>query len=188
MPAAESLVRDALTSRSDGHEAALRAMLAAKARRSAQAAFLPRVGLEGGWEFNGQGLADQRSSWIVGAQVQLNLFRGFGDTARIAETQHAERRAQAEREGVERAIEVEVRAALARLDAARGRERVGQQALAQARESQRIVRDRYESGLASIGDVLRAARAVLDSESRATAARLDVVVEAVALDRAAGRL
>ena len=110
------------------------------------------------------------------------------DSARMAEARHAEVRAQAEREGLERAIEVEVRAAMARLDAARERERVGQAALMQARESQRIVRDRYDGGLATISDVLRAAGAVLDAESRATAAQADVILEAVALDRAVGRL
>lgn len=187
-PAADSLVAEAQVARPDRREADLRALIAANTRRSAQAAFLPRVAVQGGWEFNGQRLTDQQSSWIVGAQVQVNVFRGFGDTARIAEARHAEARAQAERDGVERAIEVEVRAALARLDAARGRERVGQEALTQARESQRIVRDRYDSGLATIGDVLRAAGAVLDAESRATAAQTDVIIQAVALDRAAGRL
>jgi outer membrane protein TolC len=187
-PAADSLVAEAQVARPDRREADLRALIAANTRRSAQAAFLPRVAVQGGWEFNGQRLTDQQSSWIVGAQLQVNVFRGFGDTARIAEARHAEARAQAERDGVERAIEVEVRAALARLDAARGRERVGQEALTQARESQRIVRDRYDSGLATIGDVLRAAGAVLDAESRATAAQTDVIIQAVALDRAAGRL
>jgi outer membrane protein len=184
----EALIREALSSRSDRREAELRTTLAANARDAARAAFLPRVGVQGGWEFNGQGLTDQRASWIVGAQVQMNLFRGFGDSARLAEARYAEVRAQAEREGVERAIEVEVRAAMARLDAARDRERVGQAALTQARESQRIVRDRYDGGLATISDVLRAAGAVLDAESRATAAQADVIIEAVALDRAVGRL
>ena len=106
----------------------------------------------------------------------------------MAEARYAEVRAQSEREGLDRAIEVEVRAAVARLDAARERERVGQAALMQARESQRIVRDRYDGGLATIGDVLRAAGAVLDAESRATSAQVDVIIEAVALDRAVGRL
>ena len=187
-PAADALIREAKASRPDRREADLRAQLAANAHRSAQAAFLPHVGVQGGWEFNGQSLTDQRSSWIVGAQVRLNVFRGFGDAARIAEARHTETRALAEREALERGIEVEVRAALARLDAARGRQRVGEAALAQARESQRIVRDRYDSGLATMADVLRAAGAVLDAESRATSARIDVIGQAVALDRAAGRL
>ena len=182
------LIREALSSRSDRREAELRTTLADNAHDTARAAFLPRVGVQGGWEFNGQTLTDQRASWIVGAQVQMNLFRGFADSARMAEARYAQVRAQSEREGLDRAIEVEVRAAMARLDAARERERVGQAALMQARESQRIVRDRYDGGLATIGDVLRSAGAVLDAESRATAARVDVIIEAVALDRAVGRL
>jgi outer membrane protein TolC len=187
-PPADVLIREAQASRADRREADLRILIAANARRSAQAAFLPRVGVQGGWEFNGRTLTDQRSSWIIGAQVQLNVFGGFGDAARVAGARSAEARTQAERDGVERAIEVDVRAALARLDAARGRQRLGEAALAQARESQRILRDRYDSGLAAIGDVLRAASAVLDAEARSTAARMDAIGQAIALDRAVGRL
>jgi outer membrane protein TolC len=186
-PAADTLVREALSARSERRAAELGAALAANARRTAQAAFLPRVGVQGGWEFNGQRLTDQRASWIVGAQVQMR-FHAFGDLARVAEARHSEIRVRAERDGVDRAIAVEVRSALARLNAARDRERVGQMALRQARESQRIVRDRYDGGLATIGDVLRATETVLDAESRATSARMDVVIRSVELDRAVGRL
>jgi outer membrane protein TolC len=38
-----------------------------------------------------------------------------------------------------------------------------------------------------VGDVLRAAQAVLDAELQHTAARVDVITAAAALDRAAGR-
>jgi outer membrane protein TolC len=146
------------------------------------------VNLQGGWEFNGATLGDQQSSWVVGAEVRMNLFRGFADTARITEASHAHARATAERERIVRRIEVNVRAALAQLTAARAREEVGRAALTQARESQRIIRDRYESGLATVTDVLRAAEATLDAESRATAAEMDVILQTVALDRALGRL
>jgi outer membrane protein TolC len=184
----DGLIREARMLRPDRRAADLLATLAANARRTAEAAFLPRVGVQGGWELNGQGVTDLRSSWMIGAQVQMNLFRGFGDAARVAEAGHAEARVRAERDGLERAIEVEIRAAHARLGAARAREQVGQATLAHARESQRIVRDRYDSGLATVGDVLRAASTVLDAESRATSAHMDVIVQAVALDRAVGRL
>jgi outer membrane protein TolC len=89
---------------------------------------------------------------------------------------------------VVRRIEVDVRAALAQLAAARAREETGRATLTQARESQRIVRDRYESGLTTVTDVLRAAEATLDAEARATAAETDVILQSVALDRALGRL
>jgi outer membrane protein TolC len=142
----------------------------------------------GGWEFNGATLGEQRSAWIVGAQVQINLFRGFADSARLAEARHAGARAAAEREQIERSIELEVRTAAARLEAARARHDAGRAALAQARESQRIIRDRYEGGLATVTDVLRAAESSLEAESRATAAEMDVILQGVALDRALGRL
>ena len=125
---------------------------------------------------------------VFGADVRINLFNGFANTARMAEASHARTRALAERERVERRIEVDVRAALAHLAAARAREAAGRTALDQARESQRIIRDRYDGGLATVTDVLRAAEAALDAESRATAAEMDVILQTVALDRALGRL
>jgi outer membrane protein TolC len=169
-------------------QAELNQRLADNAQRTARAGYLPTVGVQAGYEFNGSAFDDQQSSWIVGAQVQLNLFRGFGDRARVAGAKHAQARAEAERERVARSIEVDVRAALARLTAARARQDAGRAALAQARESQRIIRDRYESGLATVTDVLRAAEASLDAESRSTAADMDVILQSVALDRALGRL
>jgi outer membrane protein TolC len=94
----------------------------------------------------------------------------------------------AERERVDRRLDVDVRVALVGWTTARAREDAGRAALAQARESQRIVRERYEGGLATIGDVLAAAEAVRAAESRATAAEMDVILQGVALDRALGRL
>ena len=184
----DMLVREALTIHPERRQAELRQQLADNARRTARAAWLPTVAAQAGWEFNGATLATQQSSWVVGAEVRLNLFNGFGDDARMTEAAHAQTRAAAERERIERSIEVEVRAALAQLTAARAREDAGRAALAQARESQRIIRDRYETGLASVTDVLRAAEATLAAESRATAAEMDVILQTVALERAIGRL
>lgn len=183
-----AFVRDALTTHPQLRQANVQLQLADNGRRAARAALLPTAGLQGGWEFNGATLGAQQSSWVIGAEVRVNVFRGFADRARVAEAGHAYVRATAERERVERRIEVDVRAALAQLTAARAREDAGRAALAQARESQRILRDRYESGLATVTDVLRAAEAALDAESRATTAEMDTILQSVALDRALGRL
>jgi outer membrane protein TolC len=183
-----ALVREALATHPQLRQANVALQLADNGRRTARAGLLPTIGVQGGWEFNGATLGDQQSSWIIGAEVRVNVFRGFADSARMTEAGHAYVRAGAEREGVERRIELEVRGALARLAAARAREEAGRTALAQARESQRIIRDRYESGLATVTDVLRAAEATVEAESRATTAELDVILHTVALDRALGRL
>jgi outer membrane protein TolC len=185
---AEALVREALEEHPERASARLATRLAENARQSAEAALLPRVGVQGGWELNGHTFANSRSSWSVGAHVQLNLFRGFADAARIAEARHAQTRAAAEQEAAERRIARDVRTALARVNAARAREAAGRAASLQAGESQRIVRDRYESGLATAADVLQAAGAVLDAESRATEAETEVILQLIALERAVGRL
>ncbi|HET9272076.1 MAG TPA: TolC family protein [Vicinamibacterales bacterium] len=184
----DALARGALTTHPDLRQADVHLQLADNGRRTARAALLPSVGVQAGWEFNGATVGAQQSSWVIGAEMRVNVFRGFADTARISEASHAHARATAERERVERRIEVDVRGAFAQLAAARAREEAGRAALSQARESQRIIRDRYEGGLATVTDVLRAAEATLDAESRATGAEMDVVLRTVALDRALGRL
>ena len=185
---ADALVRETLPTHPHHRQATVDVQLTDNAWRTARAALLPTVGLQGGWEFNGASLAAQQSSWVIGAEVRVNIFRGFADTARMAEARHAQARATAERERVDRRIEVAVRSALAQLATARAREDTGRAALTQARESQRIIRDRYENGLATVTDVLRAAEATLEAESRTTAAEMDVILQSIALDRALGRL
>ena len=184
----DALVREALTKHPQLLQADIHLQLAENGRQTAHAALWPTVAVQGGWEFNGETLGAQQSSWVIGAEVRVNVFRGFADTARMTEARHAQVRATAERERVERRIEVDVRGALAQLAAARAREEAGRAALMQARESQRIIRDRYEGGLATVTDVLRAAEAALEAESRATTAETDVILQTLALDRALGRL
>jgi outer membrane protein TolC len=185
---ADDLVREALATHPRLREANVHLQLADNGLRRARAALLPTAGVQGGWEFNGATLGAQQSSWVIGAEVRVNVFRGFADTARMAEARQAQVRAAAERERAARRVEVDVRGALAQLTAARAREDAGRAALTQARESQRIIRDRYENGLATVTDVLRAAEATLGAESRATTAEMDAILQAVALDRALGRL
>jgi outer membrane protein TolC len=181
-------VREALTRHPRRREADVRIQLADNARRAARAALLPAISAQAGWELNGDTPSTRRSSWGLGVDVRINLFDGFETRARTAEAAQARVRAIAERERLDRRIEVDVRAALAEWTAARAREDVGRAALAQARESQRIVRERYDGGLATITDVLRAAEAVRTAESRATAAEMTVILQRLALERALGRL
>jgi outer membrane protein len=177
----------ALKRRPEAHRAELQERLARVQHAGARAAFLPQLGWQGGYEWNGADFADRAGGWMVGAEVRINVFRGLADRARVAEAASAVHRAAAERSLAESGIRLDVRSAWLRLEAAGARVGVGRAAVAQARESQRILRDRYESGLAVVGDVLRAAQALLDAELQHTAAQVDVVMEAAALDRAVGR-
>ena len=82
---------------------------------------------------------------------------------------------------------LDVQIAIARLEAARASEVVGRSAADQARESRRIVRDRYESGLMDAAILLRAADAVQQADAQQIAARVNVLTATATLQRAIGR-
>lgn len=154
---------------------------------SARGSHWPQVIAQAGAEANGGSFADRQTAWSAGLQVRWNLFAGGANAARVAEAAAGVARADAERERAERGIRLAVRTAAAEHDAARARERTGQRMVEQARESQRIIRDRYESGLAPASELLRAAELVAQAEAARIAAAIDVHVALAALERAAGR-
>ena len=85
------------------------------------------------------------------------------------------------------AARLDVRIALARVHAARATEAVGRAAVEQARESRRIIRDRYEAGLTDVASLLRAAEAVVQADTQQTAAQVAVLTQTAALERTLGR-
>ena len=164
-----SLEAEALENRPDVKLAALQEQLAGATETAARAAFLPQVAAQAGWEFNGGAWNTRASSWVVGAVARINVFHGFADKARLAEAREQATRRALEREKAETAARLDVYVAVARLDAARASEAVGRAAVEQARESRRIIRDRYEAGLTDVASLLRAAEAVVQAETQQTA-------------------
>ena len=177
----------ALASRPDLRLAGLRERQAEAAVAAARAAWLPTIHAQAVWEANGDAFASRASSWMVGAVARVNLFRGLGDRARLAEARVAQSARAVEREKAEVAARLEVRTAAAALDAARAANAVGRAAVDQAREGHRIIRDRYESGLADVAALLSAADAVQDAEARHAAARVEVTIAAAVLTHALGK-
>lgn len=186
-PNLTTLDAQALANRPDITIANLREQQAIAARETARAAFLPQVGAQLGWEMNGGQWDARASSWVVGAVARVNLFQGFADRARLAEARAVVARRALEREQAEAAVRLEVRVVLARLDEASARLSTGLAGVAQARESQRIIRDRYESGLADVVALLRAAEAVQEADTQQIAAQIDVMLAGAALDHAMGK-
>jgi outer membrane protein TolC len=186
-PPTADLEAEALANRPDLIRAAAQERLAREAITMAKSGFYPQAAVQGVYEFNGGTFTDRASAWTIGAVFRWNLFGGFADSAKLGEAKAAAERASAERARQEAAARVDVRAAAARLEEARARVEVGRLAAAQAKESQRIVRDRFDAGLAPVNDLLRSAMAVLDAEYHRTAAAIDVLVSAALLERARGR-
>jgi outer membrane protein len=182
-----SLEAEALRERPDVRVAALQEELAGATVAAARAAFVPHVAAQAGWELNGGQWNTRSSSWVVGAVARINVFQGFAGKARLAEAREQTTRRALEREKAETAARLDVHIAVARLDAARATDAIGRAAVEQARESRRIVRDRYEAGLTDIVSLLRAAEAVVQAETQQTAAQMAVLTETAALERTLGR-
>ncbi len=181
-----ALVTRALTARAEMKQAGLRREMADAQRRGARAALFPQVSLQAAAEANGETFADRASAWSVGLQVRWNAFAGGADAARLRQAAAATARADADRERLETAIRLEVRTAAANLDAAYAREAAIRRMVEQARESRRMIRDRYEAGLVPASELLRADNAVLEAEAARIGAVVDVHVGEAALHYAVG--
>jgi len=180
-------MEDALKRRPEVEQAALRQDVSRALWQSARSVLLPQMVAMGGYEWNDGNRGTPAGSWVAGVTVRMSVFAGGANLARIRQASFAVRRSLAEASRVETDVRFEVLSAVEQLAAARARQEIGRATVTQARESQRIIRDRYEAGIAPAADVIRAATAVLDAEAQRIDAVVDLIVGEAALRRAAGQ-
>jgi len=187
--ALEDLERDASTSRPEARQAHLGADLARTQSDAARGSLLPQVRFRAAFEADRQDFATKGGgNWLASVSLRWNLFNGFADKARIAESSHWLERAKADEQRMDSAVRLEVRRSYGDLRAARQRIEVAQAAVAESEESLRITQNRYEAGMSNVTDLLRTETAVLESRTRYLAAVHDQRVAAAMLELAAGRL
>jgi outer membrane protein len=186
---AEGLEALARGSRPEYRQAELEAQRLEKEVLRVKGALLPTVHLMGNYELNNNRFSSEgQESWTVGVVLNLNLFNGGADRARIAEAQANSQRALAQKERLGNAIGLEVHDAFLALQTARERLRVAEGAVSQAEEGLRIVQDRYESGLTTIVELLDNEMALTAARTNVTRALYDATVGQARLDLALGRL
>ncbi|MBV6430307.1 MAG: hypothetical protein IANPNBLG_00416 [Bryobacteraceae bacterium] len=185
----ESYEQQAAAERPDAKQADLAAELSHTQSALARAAYLPRVSIRGVLEADRGRFATQAGgNWFAGVTLRWNLFNGFADRSRIRESGQAIAISQSRKEQVSASLRLQVRKAYADVTAATERIQVAEAAVAQADESLRIVRNRYESGLSTVTDLLRNQVAKLESSFRRLMAIHDQRVAAAMLELAAGSL
>lgn len=155
--------------------------------KGARTALIPQVAAQAGVDISGLRFNDRASSWIVGGELRWNLSLGGAELARSRAAGEARVRAAAEAEDARAAVHVEVVTAFRRLEAADARQDAGRAAVDQARERQRIIRDRFEAGVAGVTDVLQASGAVMEAEAQRVSAVVDAIAAEASLRRAIGR-
>jgi outer membrane protein len=183
----EALFAEADASRPDLKGAAASEQLAVAGRRQARAPWYPQVVAQGVVEANGTELTERASSWLIGGELRWSWSLGGAELAQRAEAVARVARARTEHDDARAVAQVEILAARQRLEVALARQTVAQESVLQTRESQRIIRDRSDAGLAGNNDVLHAAAAMLDADFRRVSALVDAIVSRAALDKAIGR-
>jgi len=185
----ETFEARAVKERSETRQAELGVQLATEQSSLARTAYLPQVSLRGVLEADrGRFVTQAGGNWFAAITLRWNLFNGYADKGKIQESRYALAASRSQQRQVQNGVQLQVRQAHAQFTAASERIQVAQAAIAQADESVRIIRNRYESGLSTVTDLLRNQVAALEARLRRLMAVHDQRVAATMLELAAGSL
>jgi outer membrane protein TolC len=187
VPGVEELIRKALERRPDYLAAQAASRSARQGVRGARGQYLPRLDGFAAYGWSGENPGSGSSDYTAGMSLTLGLFEP-GRKARVDQARAQEAAAEAGAEALARQIQLEVVRARQQLVSARDRLAVALQAVGQAAEALRIVQDRYEEGLTTITEVLRAQTALLDARRGALEARYGATVGYAGVLVASGQL
>ncbi|MCI0490501.1 MAG: TolC family protein [Blastocatellia bacterium] len=183
----EELISLALHHRPEFAQARFNLQSAKERVRGARGQFLPRVDVFGGFGISSNGFANGSSDYTVGASVTFNLFDA-GRSARLNQARVAEAMVSAEQEDLANRIRMEAVRAYQQYVSARERVALAARVVDQAKEALRIIRDRYQAGLTTITEVLRAETTFVRARTMLLAARHDHYVGYAGVLLASGRL
>lgn len=185
----EDYEQRAAKERSEARQAELGIQLAETQSSLARSAYLPQVSLRGVLEADrGRFVTEAGGNWFASVTLRWNLFNGYSDKSKIQESAYALTASKSQQRQVQSGVQLQVRQAYAQFTAATERIQVAQSSIDQADESVRIIRNRYESGLSTVTDLLRNQVAALEARLRRLMAVHDQRVAATLLELAAGTL
>jgi outer membrane protein TolC len=147
----------ALKERPDLKEAEQQVAARKESVQAAKSAFGPRVNVFAGAETdNVNFFGNGGNNWTAGAELQFDIFSGGQKRARLDHEHAGLDRAQALRQAGEDNVRLEVRRAWYDFDSARQAVEINRMAAEQAEEALRIVNNRYQAGMTTITEMLRA--------------------------------
>ena len=185
----EDLEKTSVEQRPDTRQAGLGVRAAESQSAAARSALFPRISVRGIFEADRQTFVTRGgANWFLGASLEWNLFTGFADRSRRQEAGYLVTAARAQQKQTESVVRLEVRRAYAGWKGAEERISVAAAAVAEAEESLRITRNRYEAGLTTITELLRNETAWLETRTRHLEAVYEQRLAATALELAAGTL
>ena len=163
-------IHQAFEARSDRKSLTEAAEASHSAVSAARSSFAPTLRAFGDWEQDrGSFASSGGNNWVAGVELNIDLLP-IAKRQQLAGARIAEERAQARMQSAEDQIRLEVTRAWFSQQAASRMVEVAQASRAQGAESLRILRNRYEAGLATMTELLRAEDVERQSEANYWAA------------------
>lgn len=154
----------------------------------ARAGLLPQFNVVLRQEWNDQSLGFESSSYTVAGVLSWNAFDAGGTSAAVDRAQAARIETAAKLRQAEEGIQFQVREALRKSREADEAVAARELAIEQADEALRLVKKRYENGLATMVELLAAQTQLDKARADLVAARYEQVVQRAELKRAVGLL
>lgn len=157
LPSEEMLVSEQKQRRPDYQNLLTELHRAESAVRSRQKEFLPVVTGYSTWEMDNPSLSDYGgNNWASGITLRWNLYAGGSDAAQVDAARQRLEQKRRQISAVESAMALEIRNAIIRYRTAEQQVTAAQAAEVQSEEGLRILRNRYDAGLATMTDLLSA--------------------------------
>jgi len=190
-PAIEAVIADARLNRPD--LAAIRALAGKAAAHvdAVRAGGLPSVALQAGagrTYYNAASLDTHLDAWSAHLALSVPLFHGFSQTFDLRRAREDAAVAQAEAEGYEQQVVLQVWTSYYGLETATQRVRASRALLDSATESERVALGRYKEGVGTVIDLLTAQSALASARAQEIQARADWFVAVARLAHDSGTL
>jgi outer membrane protein len=161
--------------------------VAARQGEMARASRLPRVNGFLRTDLHSNDIFGGGSSWMMGLNVQWNLYDGMESEGKIQEAKALELEAMYNYEAAKSGSVTEIKKSLRELKTAKARIAVAQQALEEARASLDYIQSQFRTGMAMTFELLMREGAYTYAKLRLNQARHDYCVARSELDYYAGR-
>jgi outer membrane protein len=155
LPSEEALLASMKQRRPDYQKLLVEARQAELEVRSRRSQYLPQIGAFASWEADNPSFVEAGgTNWSGGIALRWNIFSGGSDAALLRAARQRLEQKELEVKAMESAMALEIRKALIQCKSADQQVKAMEASETQSAESLRILRNRYDAGLATITDLL----------------------------------
>jgi outer membrane protein TolC len=156
----------------------------------AKSTYYPNLGLYGGYEWGGIGLAQggtfTGAGWLVGVQSSWSIFDGRETAGKVIQAKSQLRQARLSRSEEDLAVDTEVRQALSTWEEAKELVNASVQTVGEAKEALRLADSRFKAGEATQLDVLTSQVALTQARTNVVQANYNYLVAVAGMRKAMG--